>query len=51
MEIISERLGLSENFLWHAYSLSRNGKGYAAFEIPKRSGGLQARPSLRPSPS
>jgi len=41
MEIISERLGLSENFLWHAYSLSRSGKGYTAFEIPKRSGGFR----------
>ena len=39
MEILSERLGVSEGLLWHAYSLARSGSGYTSFEIPKRSGG------------
>jgi hypothetical protein len=38
MQNISERLELSEKFLWHSYSLVRSGRGYTTFEIPKKSG-------------
>ncbi|MDB4680768.1 reverse transcriptase family protein [Akkermansiaceae bacterium] len=41
MEEIAERLGLSEGFLWNAYSLARSGRGYTIFKIPKRSGGTR----------